>query len=91
MTKRAKKRSPKTILKLPDLENSPAPPRLYIRAFARSQQRDLGNECAFGASVGVESSREYSFQNRHAPLYLTCITPCEAQKQRGLLLVLADK
>src|SRR4051812_27984470 len=30
-----------------------------------------------------DSSREYSFQNRHAPLYLTCITPCEAQKQRG--------
>ena len=44
----------------------------------------------FGASVGTDSSREYSFQNRHAPLYLTCITPCEAQKQRGLLLVLAD-
>jgi len=44
----------------------------------------------FGASLGADSSREYSFQNRHAPLYLTCITPCEAQDQRGLQLVLAD-
>ena len=44
-----------------------------------------------GASVGTDSSREYSLQNRHAPLYLTCITPCEAEHQRGLLLVLADK
>src|SRR5258707_6861042 len=44
----------------------------------------------FGASVGTDSSREYSFQNRHAPLYLNCITPCEAQHQRGLLLLLAD-
>ena len=45
----------------------------------------------FGASPGADSSREHGFQNRHAPLYLICITPGEAQKQRGLLLVLADK
>jgi len=44
----------------------------------------------FGASVGTDLSREYSFQNRHAPLYLSFITPCEAQHQRRLLLVLAD-
>ena len=44
----------------------------------------------FGASVDMDLLREYGFQNRHAPLYLTCTTPCEAQHQRGLLRVLAD-
>lgn len=49
--------------------------------------------CLFksATSVGATSSSEYRFQNRNAPLYLTCITPCEAQHQCRLLLVLPDK
>src|SRR5215469_4843896 len=39
-------------------------------------------ETALCTILGTNSSREYSFQNRHAPLYLTCVTPCEAQRQR---------
>jgi len=37
----------------------------------------------FGASVGTDLSREHSFQNRHAPLYLSFITPCEASINAG--------
>ena len=62
---------------------------VLLKQFFAYSLKEMGN--IFGASVGTDSSREYSFQNRHASLYLTCITPCEAQKQRGLLLVFADK
>src|SRR6202000_3575374 len=50
--------------------------------------RSKGN--TFGAPIGTDSSRGNRFQNRPAPLYLTCIATCEAQKQRRLLLVLAE-
>jgi hypothetical protein len=59
------------------------PDRLYIRAFARSQQRDLGNEC-ISDSKGWKRLFRYAYTN---PISTITLVNPHTEKIKAIVIV----